>query len=86
MTLKFTVETTEDEIRDATPEEIVAWHVLEIAYICNANTPRVLCSTKCPLNLLRYNDEADGCMINLRAHYAKELLEGKKIIVTDDIE
>jgi len=84
MTLKFTVETTEDEIRDATPEEIVAWHVLGIENICISDESGLVCS-KCALNLLRV-DDAYCCLINLRANNAQKLLEGKKIIVTDDIE
>jgi len=79
MTLKFTVETTEDEIRDATPEEIVAWHVLRIHELCIDDN--IVCN-KCPLNLLRV-DDTYSCLINLRANNAKRLLEGKKIIVAE---
>lgn len=71
-------------IRDATPEEIVAWHVLEIAKICNCDDDdtELFCNNKCPLNILR-TGEKDRCMIDLRSQNARKVLDGKKIIVTE---
>jgi len=62
--------------RVATPSEIVAWNVLNIETLCDPNYLR--CDI-CPLNMIITDGEC--CNITTRARNAKQIMDGKEMIV-----
>ena len=62
---------------DATPEEVVAWNVVNIDDTCRGG--ELLC-VKCPINTFEEKDYAP-CKIDTRVEKARELLSGKEIIL-----
>lgn len=69
MTGTFDVGTT----RVATPSEIVAWNVLNISELCDSN---IISCNKCPLDM-----DGECCHITTRARNAKQIMDGKEMIV-----
>lgn len=60
-----------ETIRDATPEEIIAWHCTQIWKLCDMNGDE--CYDNCP--------KRGGCLARDEWVKAKALLEGKEVIL-----
>jgi len=76
---KGTFETT--ITRPATPEEIVAWNVLNISMLCDSD--KIGCRT-CPLNLLYDDSDRSCCEVDKRTAKALKILTGKEMVITTE--